>query len=119
MGRPRKYRLGDVVSYEGEPAVVVDYRQDGRKRGSYRLIRLISLPAGRPYGPAVWVQSYKVDNNDWPDRRWTAVQNFRANSRLGDRGCTCQCCPHLAIPPSAVRSDGTLEGEESINEEPL
>lgn len=113
MGRNRLFDVGEVVTYQGRPCVVVDYRQDSRKRGSYRLVRLLFLPAGRGYGPAVWVESQKIRQNNWGERRPSAVRIARANAKLGDdRGCSCECCPHIAIPLGVIRADGTLEGDD-------
>lgn len=114
MGRKRKFGIAEVVTSRGRPAVVVDYRQDTRGRGQYRIVRLTSLPSGRGYGPAIWQDSHLLLPYPWDDARPTAVKMYRANERLGDadRGCACQCCAHVAIPPGMIRSDGTLEGEE-------
>jgi len=114
MGRRRRFLLGAVVSYTGIPCVVVDYRQDRRKRGSYRLVRLTHLPMGKGYGPAIWVDSWRVASHDYPDSRPTAVQTYRANVKLGaDRGCSCECCAHVAIPVGVIRPDGSLEADHA------
>lgn len=115
MGRRKKFRIGEVVTYRGRPAVVVDYRQDAKGRGFYRVVRLVSLPSGRGYGPAVWRESYRLsERKDWSDGRPTAVKQYRANQKLGaERGCSCECCAHVAIPVGVIRNDGTLKGEEA------
>ena len=112
MGRHKRFTIGQVVIHNGIPCVVVDYRQDRRKRGSYRLVRLLFLPAGRGYGPAAWIDSQHIQASNWPERRWTAVRIARANARLGDRGCQCECCCHIQIPLDQVLSDGTFTWEK-------
>lgn len=117
MPRPRKCWPGDVVIYhqdntESGYAVVVGYRQDGRGRGDYRLVRVTRPLAGQTYGHTFWLKSYRVDP---VGTRYTrAVSVVRANDRLGpskDRGCSCQCCAHTAISLSMVRADGSLAWE--------
>ena len=110
MGRKRRFTEGQVVTYADQPCVVVGYRQDRKGRGSYRLVRVLHLPAGRAFGPSVWVASEKIVDNPHPDRRSVTVRAVKANDRLGpDRGCTCQCCPHVSIPLSAILGGGEFK----------
>jgi len=113
MGRKRKFTIGEIVTWQGKAACVVAYRQDAKGRGEYRVNRLIAVSGARAYGPAVWVASNFLSSHPWPHCRPNVVTTYRANQRLGkDRDCSCNCCPHVRIPPSVVRSDGTLVGDE-------
>ena len=112
MGRHRKFTIGEVVTWQGQAVVVVDYRQDTRGRGEYRVNRLVAVSGGRAYGPAVWVTSDKLTTHPWPHARPNVATTYRANSKLGpERECGCNCCPHVRIPPSMIQSDGTLIGD--------
>lgn len=116
MPRPRKFQYGDVVLdnylYEDDLAVVVDYRQDRQGRGFYRIIRLTHLPGGTLYGRPAWRESRWLTNADASYTRARSV--YLANKRIGtaaDRGCSCNCCPHTAIPLSDVLGDGSFRWE--------
>ena len=114
MGRRHKFEIGDVVRYsDTDHAVVVDYRQDTRGRGEYRIVR-ITAPHGKPYGAATWRKSPLVHRSEVTNRRMGMVYTYRANLRLGnERGCFSQCCVHVAIPVNQVRKDGTLGSDET------
>jgi len=117
MGRKRKFTTGDVVWWgrKHSSAVVVDYRQDYKGRGEYRVVRLLAASGGKAYGPAIWVQSHFLSNNTSPrNRRDSARTIWRANQRIGDkdRGCTCNCCPHIAMTRSEINHDGTFTSDE-------
>src|SRR3972149_1315983 len=110
MGRKCRFSVGQVVRYRGLPCVVVDYRQDRKGRGTYRLVRLTHLPAGRGFGSAVWVPSEKIGDHPPVDNRHTAVSVVKANDKLEpDRGCACQCCAHVSIPLGVILSSGELK----------
>jgi hypothetical protein len=112
MGRLHKFKTAEVVTFEDRPAVVVDYRQSGRGQGQYRVVRLHGWPAGQGYGPAVWINSDHLDHfGDGRFRRFATVRKYRANAKLVERGCRCECCVHEAIPPAAVLGDGTRKDE--------
>ena len=96
---PRKAQLNDVVIFQtgdfgtrSRPGVVVDYRSNVHSY-RYRVIRTDSQ--GRnPRGAAIWVDSTRLTSQDRQSKRPGIV--YRANQRLGDRGCVCQCCHHVA-----------------------
>ncbi len=99
---PRKAQLNDVVIFYPDIirssrlypvfGVVVEYRTKV-KWGRYRVIRTDSQ--GRyPRGVAIWVDSTNLQSQGRQSKRPGIV--YRANQRLGDRGCSCQCCHHVA-----------------------
>lgn len=109
LGLPaiRIVQHGIVVGYEqranpGKAGIV----------GFYKCVRITHPVGGRTFGYTVWKRSDEITKRDVQSYRRTA-QTVRANERLGydDRGCSCQCCAHFAIPRSAIREDGTLKGE--------
>ncbi len=117
MPRPLKFQPGDVVTDIGNKpdqlAVVVDYRQDDKGRGEYRVIRLTNAVNGHLYGPAHWVKSYRLHPTGSTYKR--AVSVYRNNAAIGtaaDRGCRCNCCIHTAIPASVVKADGTFYDDD-------
>ncbi len=94
---PRKAQLNDVVIFRPAFAVrprygvVVDYRSHVHSY-RYRVIRTDSQ--GRnPRGAAIWVDSTNLESQGRQSKRPGIV--YRANQRLGDRGCSCQCCHHV------------------------
>jgi hypothetical protein len=96
-GRPYKFEIGEVVSTNLDRWAVVD-----RRPGEYRLVRLDAR--FYPYGPALWFSSWKLHGIlGIGGASQQAPRNYRANSKLTDRGCDCQCCPHVRIPPSEVK----------------
>ena len=122
MSRTRKFTLGDVV-YWLKPisgvsgmatvpyfCVVVDYTQDGTGRGLYRILRTLHPLNGATFGESVWVGPHYLMKMDYP-KRMTAVRTYRANMRLAERGCDCNCCTHEAIPKGLIRKDGTFTYE--------
>lgn len=118
MPRPLKFQPGEVAEDYGSATprwvVVVDYRQDSRGRGEYRVIRLSNPTNGYLHGPAFWVKSYRLHPTDWTYKR--AVSVYRNNQAIGDgsdRGCRCYCCIHVATPASDVEKDGTFKWESS------
>ena len=119
MPRPRKFKMGEVAKWGRQPVVIVDWRSDDAGRGEYRIVRTLGL-TGKAFGPARWLDSNQIDRYRATDKRpWymrpTVLRTVRANIRLGDdhedRGCTCNCCPHVAIPAGVIRQDGTIEGD--------
>jgi len=114
-GRKPKFFPGEIVRIkdDGVMAVVVDYRQDVRKRGQYRVVRLIyrSQPiyaAGR----AVWYKANLLARTNERDHADIVRHTYNANERIPDRGCTCQCCPHIKIKISDIGDQGQLAWED-------
>ena len=94
---PRKAQVNDVVTFFDEPVgrmmfgVVVDYRTKV-KWGRYRVVRTDKIGRnGR--GEAIWVDSTMLHSLNKQSKRPGIV--YRANQRLGERGCACQCCHHV------------------------
>lgn len=97
MGRSRKADIDAVVQFE-EPSygVIVGYR-DTVYSNRYHVVR--TDQQGRaPRGPALWLDSPDFTPTGRISRRPGRI--VRANERhFGPselRGCSCQCCPHLA-----------------------
>jgi len=123
MSRLRKFKLGDLCLWNkpinGVPdiesmqyfGIVVDYTQDGTGRGRYRVIRTLHPISGATFGEPVWVDPHFLIPLDVPNRP-TAVRVYRANEKLIERGCTCMCCAHEAIPKGQIRADGTFRYEQ-------
>ena len=107
MGRSRKFELGDVAYYRSVFVVIVDYRQDTRGRGEYRVVRVQHPFNGSAYGDSVWIPPHLLLKTDYNPRPNT-VRVYRANLRMEHRGCACNCCPHEAIPRSDINADGTF-----------
>ncbi len=106
---PRKAQLNDVIIFFPDNSlypvfgVVVDYRTKV-KWGRYRVIRTDSQ--GRyPRGEAIWVDSTNLESQGRQSKRPGIV--YRANQRLGDRGCACQCCLHVKGFESGVGRHGS------------
>ncbi len=122
MSRLRKFMFGDVALWD-KPVegvanvasmcyfcIIVDYAQDGSGRGMYRVIRTLHPVAGATFGEPVWVGPHCLRPMDVPNRP-TAVRVYRANEKLIERGCSCVCCAHEAIPKGQIRADGTFRYE--------
>lgn len=122
MSRTRKFEIGDVAVWTksiegicGTPAVryfaiIVEYKQDGRGKGRYRVIRTLHPVSGATFGEPAWVNTYNLTPMDVPNRQ-TAVSIYKANQKLVERGCSCNCCAHEAIPKGQIRKDGTFRWE--------
>ena len=100
MGRHRKFQLGDIALrfYHGcitgaeEMVVIVDY-DDTPDARRYRVVPLDSRKRRR--GDALWETSDGLEPTG--ERSGTAsIKTYRANGKLPDRGCECQCCIHEA-----------------------
>ena len=116
MANHRKFQLGDVAQWdkpiEGVEdvasipywVVIVDYKQDGTGRGRDR-VRTTHPVSGAGFGEAVWVETSVLIPLDVPNRP-RAVRIYKANSKLEERGCSCQCCAHESIPERSVRKGG-------------
>lgn len=133
-GRPHKFRKGDVAwfarrgySPEGDEleykqyAVVVGYKSGKMPThpGSYKVVRLTSPSwQGATWGGTIWVQSnrlHKIPGLKF--RRPSVVRRYHNNRKLEDRGCYCNCCVHMAIPPGMVNNDGSFKWEEENGED--
>ena len=97
-GRPRKFSMGDVarIKVSGLNAVVVDYKANP-KDSYYQVVR---QPVKQ--GP-IWLSSTAL--NSLERRNTDVLRIYRANERLIDRGCTCNCCVHQAVPRRFWRED--------------
>lgn len=114
-GRPRKFRFGQLVRKKDDGriyAVVgygrVDHPHARESTHKYRTVEYRTAWRMR-IGRASWLWPYEMEaiESDAPafgdDRQGRAV--YRANRRLGGRrgrGCDCQCCAHIALPPGMV-----------------
>ena len=121
----RKFRMGDVCMWnkpiEGTSiagltsmqyfGIIVDYTQDGTGRGRYRVVRTTHPISGATFGEPVWVDPHHLLPLPWLLKRPTAVRIYRANEKLIERGCSCMCCAHEAIPKGQIRADGTFRYE--------
>jgi len=102
VGRPRKFKLTEIVTVDGRPAAVVDHRMRGTK-AEYRIVPLTR--GHRRFGPASWRST--TDLVTTGKFSWTgALVTYRANEWLEaelpeGRGCKCMCCAHTAIPRAA------------------
>lgn len=121
MSRPRKFQLGDVVftnkpiigaDVEAMPyyAIVVDRKADKQNRGEYGMIRTLHPKNGALFGEVFFMPPHLILKTDYHPRKKT-LGVYRANNRMPNRGCTCNCCPHEAIPRSDIRRDGTFSWE--------
>lgn len=113
-GRKPKFFPGEVAWWAEQDThvVVVDWKSDAEGRGSYRVIRLQSLYPHRRVGPAVWALSHKLSRIKGRPRAERSRSVYRANERIPERGCACQCCPHVAMELSDVGADGGFAWEE-------
>ena len=119
-----KFKIGDVavwakpLSINGATTkqhyscIIVDFKQDGFGRGYYRVVRTMHPVNGATYGEAVWVQPHYLDRVDDPNRYKTALI-YRANERMEERGCRCNCCAHQAIARSEIMDDGTFKWDSA------
>lgn len=107
MGRPRKFRTGAIVddAARNTLAVVVDYKITHTER-EYRLIPL--NPSLQRSGRAYWQRSLWLTGNGQKSR--DSVKTYLANRELEERGCTCQCCIHEAMPIEDFNRWGTWIG---------
>lgn len=110
----RKFQLGDVVLWNNGLmgnrdvyAVVVDYTQDAAKRGEYRVQRVMHPLNGGAFGPAVWVAPHHLLSTKYGKRKRN-MRIYKANRKLAERGCACNCCAHEAVPHKSIRKDGTF-----------
>lgn len=103
-GRPRKYRLGEIVQDKTEaPYVVVDHQVRAWK-SEYRIIPLNNRY--ERYGRAVWVESHLLDPVGKKSNK-ASVRTYRANRMLEEeigRDCKCECCIHTAMDGTAFNS---------------
>jgi len=123
VSRKRKFKIGDVCFWTKHIAgahettaishfgVIVDYRQDGTGRGMYCVVRVLHPVNGAPFGESVWVDSHNLLQTKYQARK-TVPSRYKANKRLVERGCECNCCAHEAIPLSEIRNDGSFRWEE-------
>jgi hypothetical protein len=111
VGRNRKFDEGDRVHVSTKhviiDGVIVDYRQDDKLRGEYRVQRQINNWAA---GPPVWQDTWTLTGTSGVNRR--LVNTYRKNLAIPDRGCKCNCCVHVAVPLGEVRLDGTFKGDD-------
>ena len=129
MGRPRKFKDGDIAWYErvgyrpeGEPityrqyGVVVGYNRNEQFPtfpGHYKIVRLTSDSwKGTTFGGTIWLQSNKLHRAAVKYRRPVVVRRYRNNQKIPDRGCYCNCCVHTAIPAGMVNNDGSFKWDE-------
>ena len=110
MGRKRKFQFGDVVLDGIHMAVIVDWERRHGK-GEYRVVRVLHPVNGAMYGPALWRLPQLLVPTDYPNRFRSTVKIYKANEKLEERGCACNCCAHTAIPVLVIRSDGTFRWE--------
>lgn len=123
IGRNRKFEEGDVVfgykdiagvdELTAMPfyAVVVGYYTEPKGKGWYQLIRVLHPLNGTPYGEVFMMMPHHLVPTEYPKRR-TIGSRFRGNERLVERGCTCNCCAHEAIPASMIMKDGRFSWEK-------
>ncbi len=112
MGRKRKYQFGDVATYapEGSSVVVVDWRLDDSGHSQYRVIRKFGRGRGQLYGQAVWVETWLLQPTG--ERYKRAVSVYKKNGAIPGRGCSCNCCVHVAERLGEVRLDGTFADDD-------
>lgn len=115
-GRKHKFRPGDGCWWEVTDTENRPYRQYGyvvdwavkSGRGHYRVVRMTGGHLGAtPWGRPIWIISYELN----PTGRWWLglLRQFRANGRLVERGCSCNCCVHESIPRSVLSWDGSFK----------
>lgn len=120
-GPKLKFEPGELALYWGVErklpiplyVVIVDHKADVRGRGTYRFLRLIGKGSPhRRYGPAIWGVSSDLDRIEGRPKADTSRRIWNVNKRIKqayERGCQCNCCPHVAVRPSHVRRDGTFK----------
>ena len=101
-GRPRKFEMGQLAvegltaEHPGDWVTVVDYKANP-KDSYYRVIR--SVPLRKPR----WISSTRLTPVD--RKSIDTLRIYRSNERLEERGCTCNCCVHQAVPRRFWRVD--------------
>ncbi len=132
VGRPHKAKRHDIVRireekvswdggkvYIGQYAVVLRWRTNPSKGSTwYKVVRITGPRNGQIFGRSKWVRSHYVRPVRNPKaldgraykymRAWGTVE---ANNRMGERGCSCNCCVHVAYMKSEVLEDGTFKWE--------
>ena len=120
VGRKPKLRPGQHADHKDLGLVVaVDYERDKWTVSRYRVIRLYSYMPYHRYGRAIWVRTHHLKARDDLIDAPTSLQVYRANKKLGlakDRGCSCNCCAHTAIPRGQIRTDGSFKWEQEDDE---
>lgn len=123
MGRKRKFEEGSVVFGYKDIAgvdeltsmpffgVVIDYKLDIRGRGEYGVVRVLHPVNGAPYGELFYMVPHHLVPTVYPNRS-TVARRYRANQRLIERECECNCCAHEAIPVSMITKKGTFSWEK-------
>ena len=114
VGRPRKFKLSEIVLFDNHTFVVVAHRL----RGTKSEYRVIPLTGGRQrYGRALWkIAADLTAAGEFSSTGSLLV--YRANewleNELSDgRGCRCHCCPHTAIPRGMFSiHTGIMKGEQ-------
>ena len=114
VGRPRKFKLGEIIKYDKGLGVVVAHRLR-RTKSEYRIV---PVSGGRKrYGRAAWKNSAELKTNGEHSATGSLV-TYRANRWLNGelpegRGCFCECCIHEAIPrKSFSRFTGAMKEED-------
>ena len=115
VGRPRKFRNGDIIKNEdGTLGVVVQHRLRQTK-SEYNVIPLTK--GYRRYGVSSWKLSNIITNTGRRSSTGSLV-TYRANLWLDEqlpegRGCLCHCCVHEAMPrKSFSRHTGAMKDED-------
>ncbi len=103
-GRPRKFKLGEIILDANDYKVVVEHRLRGTK-SEYRVIPLNG--ASKRFGPAAWRSSGLLTRTGRVSATGS-ILTYRANEWLDrelpeGRGCACQCCVHSAIPRNVFK----------------
>ncbi len=109
MGRPRKFRIGAVVDDVARKtlAAVVDYKITHTER-EYRLVPL--NPSLQPSGRAYWQRSMWLDATEMKSRDARKIYKANTGPDLEERGCTCMCCVHEAMPLEDFNRWGEWDG---------
>ena len=116
VGRPKKFRLSDIVQHKetGAIAVVVKHRMRGTK-SEYCVIPLTG--GKRRFGPSSWRGAETLDATGLRSSTGSLV-TYRANEWLDEqlpegRGCLCHCCVHEAQPRKAFSTrTGVMRAED-------
>jgi hypothetical protein len=119
MGRPKKFKLGDIAwdPERNQHAVVVNYRI----QQTTSMVRLIPLDYHlRRRGDAYWERVQHVETTG--NRSQTgSIKTYLANELLdkqlsrfdeNGRGCSCQCCIHEAQNRANFNNKGEWNGQE-------
>jgi hypothetical protein len=99
LGRPRKFKLGTIVTDKTteELYVIVDHHLRGTK-SEYRCV-----PTNGRYerfGRAAWIDSSRLESIGKKSSKGSLV-TYRANQMLEaevGRECLCECCVHVSMP---------------------